>query len=434
MQPGAPTIEKPQTANSPVKASHVRYSVIAFGATLAILSYVARVCISQASPLIARDLSLNKAQVGTVFSIFLISYAIFEIPGAWYGDWVGPRKGLLRIVTAWSAFTALTGAAWNFASMVTIRFLFGIGEAGCFPMITKSFTTWLPKSERTWAQGILWTSARWAGAFTPLLVVWTLKYMSWRWSFVVFGSVGWIWAVLFYLWYRDDPRQHPGVNEGERALLDSAAAPSRSHANVPWGKLLRSRSIWLLSVQYFCVSFSWYFYLTWLPTYLEEYHKLSAVKTAQYAIFPLLFCGIGSLFCGFFSKRLAGWIGVQRMRQTMACTGFAGAGTLLALATRMPNVQWTMAMMAAACFFNDQVVPNSWASCMDIGGKYSSSVAGTMNLMGNLAGAASSSIGGFILLRTANNWNLFIDILAGVYFVGILCWPFIDTRKTLDAE
>jgi ACS family glucarate transporter-like MFS transporter len=411
----------------------VRYGVVAFGATLAILSFMARVCISQASPLIARDLSLNKAQVGTMFSIFLISYAVFEIPGAWYGDWVGPRKGLLRIVVAWSAFTALTGAVWNFASMVTVRFLFGVGEAGCFPMITKSFTTWLPKTERTWAQGILWTSARWAGAFTPLLVVWTLRYMSWRWSFVLFGSVGWIWAVLFYLWYRDNPREHPSVNAQELALLEGTEPPSRSHASVPWVKLLSSRSVLLLSVQYFCVSFSWYFYLTWLPTYLQEYHHLSAVSSARYAVFPLFFCGIGSLFCGFISKRISRKIGVQRMRQSMACTGFAFAGTLLALATRMPNVQWTMAMMAAACFFNDQVVPNSWASCMDIGGKYSSSVAGTMNLMGNLAGADSSSIGGFLLQRTGNNWNLFIEILAGVYFLGIFCWPFIDTQKALDA-
>lgn len=434
METGTPVVERPQADLAPEKASHVRYGVVAFGATLAILSYVARVCISQASPLIAHDLSLDKAQVGTMFSIFLISYALFEIPGAWYGDWVGPRRGLLRIVTAWSAFTALTGAAWSFASMVAIRFLFGIGEAGCFPMITKSFATWLPKSERTWAQGILWTSARWAGAFTPLLVVWSLRYMSWRWSFVLFGSVGWIWAVLFYLWYRDNPREHPGVNAGERALLATAEVHSRSHANVPWGKLLRSRSVLLLSLQYFFVSFSWYFYLTWLPTYLEEYHKLTPVKTAQYAVLPLLFCGFGSLFCGFASKRLSRWIGVQRMRKVMACTGFACAGTFLALATRMPDVKWTMVMMAAACFFNDQVVPNSWASCMDIGGKYSSSVAGTMNLMGNLAGAASSSIGGFILLRTANNWNLFIEILAAVYFLGIFCWPFIDSSQPVAAD
>src|SRR5271156_1474657 len=138
-------LKSPDLGKVTGKPTHVRYWVIAFGSSLAVLSFIARVCISQAAPLIAHDLSLNKAQVGTVFGIFLFSYAVFEIPGAWYGDWVGPRKGLLRIVAAWSAFTALTGAAWNFSSMVAIRFMFGVGEAGCFPMITKSFSTWLPK-------------------------------------------------------------------------------------------------------------------------------------------------------------------------------------------------------------------------------------------------------------------------------------------------
>src|SRR5690242_5551104 len=114
---------------------------------LAVLSYIDRVCIAQAAPLISRDLGLSKIQMGTVLSAFLLSYALFEIPGGWYGDWVGARKGLLRIVLAWSAFTALTGAAWSFASLVSVRFLFGAGEAGCFPIISKSFTTWLPSRE-----------------------------------------------------------------------------------------------------------------------------------------------------------------------------------------------------------------------------------------------------------------------------------------------
>jgi MFS transporter, ACS family, glucarate transporter len=416
----------------PQKPSHVRYGVIAFGATLAVLSYIARVCIAQSAPFISRDLSLNKSQLGTVFGIFLISYGLFEIPAAWYGDWVGPRRGLLRIVLAWSAFTAMTGLAWNYASLVTIRLFFGIGEAGAFPMITKSFTTWLPKKERTWSQGVLWTSARWAGAFTPLIVVWTLRYMSWRWSFVLFGSVGCVWAFFFFAWYRDNPREHPGVNAEELELLEGVEPPSREHARVPWKRLFTSRAVLLLSLQYFFVSFSWYFYLTWLPTYLQENFRLSPARAARYAVFPLLFCGIGSLFCGFFSKRLAGRVGTQRMRQYMACSGFLGAGLFLGLAARMSTVQAMMSFMAIACFFNDQIVPNSWASCMDIGGKYASSVAGTMNVMGNLAGAASSSIGGYLLQRTGNNWTLFVELLAAVYFLGIFCWPFIDTQASLE--
>ena len=415
-------------------ASHARYRVVAFGVALAVLAFVDRICISQAAPLIARDLGFDKAQMGTVFGVFLLSYGLFEIPGAWYGDLVGARKGLIRIVAGWSAFTALTGLAWNFTSMVLIRFLFGVGEAGCFPVITKSFRAWLPLEERTRAQGILWTAARWGGAFTPLLVVWALHYMSWRASFVFFGSLGVIWAVLFAHWYRDNPQEHPGANAAERALLqETTTQRAVSHA-VPWGKLLHSRSVLLLSLQYFFVSFSWYFYLTWLPTYLQEHHKLSPGTAAGYAVFPLLFCGIGSLFCGFASQRVTQWTGnIGRTRKLMASTGFAGAGLCLALATQMTGVNATMAMMAAACFFNDQVIPHSWSACMDIGGRNAaSSVAGTMNLMGNLAGSASSILGGYILQQTHGNWNLFLSILAGVYFLGVFCWPFIDSERPLE--
>lgn len=415
-----------------MKPTHARTWVVVFGVTLAILSYIDRICISQTSPLIARDLGLNKAQIGSIFGVFLFSYGLFEIPGAWYGDLVGPRKGLLRIVAGWSAFTALTGLAWSFYSMIAVRFLFGVGEAGAFPMITKSFTTWLPKRERTRAQGILWMSARWGGAFTPLLVVWVLRYVSWRGSFVLFGSLGLIWAFFFYRWYRDNPAEHPSVNAEELALLKGVSANAGERPRVPWKKLLRSRSVLLLSLQYFFVSFSWYFYLTWLPTYLQEYHKLTSAESARWAVFPLLFCGFGSLFCGTVSPYIGRRIGIPRMRRLMASTGFLGAGLLLMLATTMPTIGLTMAAMAAACFFNDQVIPNSWASCMDIGGKYAGSVAGTMNLMGNLAGTASSVIGGYLLQHTGGDWNLFIRVLAGVYLLGLFCWPFIDTQTSLD--
>ncbi len=413
--------------------SHARHRVVVFGMTLAILSYIDRVCIAQAAPLISRDLSLNKIQMGTVFSAFLLSYGLFEIPGGWYGDWVGARKGLLRIVLGWSAFTALTGWAWNLSSMVVIRFLFGAGEAGCFPIIAKSFTTWLPSRERTRAQGFLWTAARWGGAFTPLLVVWVLKYVNWRLSFVIFGSLGIVWAIVFYRWYRDNPREHKGVNAAELELMKDVQVQSSGHGNVPWGELLASRSVRLLAAQYFCLSFGWYFFLTWLPTYLQEHHKLTSAQSARYAVFPLLFNGIGSLFCGMISSRVTEWTGsIARTRKLMASTGFLGAGVFLALSARMPDVNSTMALMAAASFFNDLVMPHAWASCMDVGGKYAASVSGGMNLMGNLAGASSTMIGGFLLSRTGNDWPMFITILASVYFLGLLCWPFIRPDKPYD--
>jgi sugar phosphate permease len=419
--------------NASERPTRVRYGVVFFGVALAVLAFVDRVAISQAAPLISADLGLSKTQMGAVFSAFLLSYGLFEVPGAWYGDLVGPRKALLRIVLGWSSFTALTGWAWNYVSMLCVRFLFGVGEAGCFPVITRSFATWLPAAERTKAQGILWTSARWGGAFTPLLVVFVLRFVSWRGSFVLFGAVGIVWALFFRAWFRDHPEDHPSVNSAERALIARSAETAAQAGQVPWGRILASRSILLLSLQYFFVSFSWYFHLTWLPTYLQEHHRLTSAQSAAYAVFPLLACGFGSLFCGFATERVNGWTGsVDRTRKIMASAGFLGAAVSLAISTAMPTVNSTMALMAVACFFNDQVVPHSWATCMSIGGQYSSSVAGTMNVMGNLAGTASSLIGGYLLERSGNNWNLFILVLAVVYGLGLLCWPFIESERTIE--
>jgi hypothetical protein len=181
-------------------------------------------------------------------------------------------------------------------------------------------------------------------------------------------------------------------------------------------------------------AFGWYFYLTWLPTYLQEHHRLTPTESAAYAVFPLFFNGIGSLFCGLATPVVTRITGDDtRTRRVMAITGFVGAGSFLMLATRMDGINLTMAMMAAACFFNDLVMPRAWASCMDVGGRYAASIAGTMNLMGSLAGARSTMIGGLLLSQAGGDWNQFITILASVYFLGVPCWLFMDPRTAIQA-
>src|SRR5271154_7100086 len=120
-----------------MKASRTRYSIVALAIGLAILSYVQRVAISQAAGPISHDLHISKQQMGLVFGAFGLAYALFEIPMGLLGDRLGVRRTLAQIVLAWSMFTALTGAAWNVASLVAVRFLFGAGEAGCFPNLTR---------------------------------------------------------------------------------------------------------------------------------------------------------------------------------------------------------------------------------------------------------------------------------------------------------
>src|SRR5579872_191485 len=416
------------------KPTRTRNWVIVFAIALAILSYIDRVCMSQAAPHVSADLGLSKVEMGSIFSAFGLAYALFEIPSGWLGDWMGPRRVLIRIVLWWSTFTALTGAAWSFVSLWVIEFLFGSGEAGGFPNITRAFTTWLPADERVRTQGFMWTFARWGGAFTPPLVVLALHHMSWRLAFVCAGSLGLIWVAVFSYWFKDDPREHKGVNAAELALLQNVDQLTARHTKVPWKKLASSRTIWLLWAQYFCSSFPWYFYISWLPTYLQENRHLSQDQSGHLAILPLLFGGFGSLFSGLIASHLARWTGsVSLSRKLLSCTGFAGGCCFILLCTAVKDPTWAMLALGLSSFCNDLNMPGAWGTCMDIGGKYAATVSGSMNMMGNLAGAVAPAVGGLIIQRTGN-WNLFLYLMAGMYFLGLFCWPFIDPVTPLEKE
>ena len=403
------------------RPTRARYRVIVFAVALAVLAYIDRVAISQAAGPISRDLGLSKSEMGLIFGAFALAYALFEIPSGWMGDRVGPRAVLIRIVLAWSAFTALTGAAWNFSSLAITRFLFGAGEAGCFPNITKAFSLWIPPSERARAQGIVWAFARWGGAFTPPLVVFAFRFMNWRAAFSAFALLGLVWCFLFSRWFHDRPADHPAVNAEELRLI---GVRSDLHVDVPWRKLMAHRSVWLLCIQYFCVSFGWYFYITWLPTYLQEFRGLSASEAAKLAVLPLLFGGFGSLVSGMTRTRKRG----------VAILGMLAAAAFICLITKIGAPLPAMLAMGMASFANDLAVPVAWHACMDIGGKFSGTVSGAMNMLGNLAGFAAPVLGGFLLDRTHGNWNMLLYVMGAVYVAGAACWPFIDTDTPLDIK
>jgi MFS family permease len=414
-------------------ATRARYWVIVFAVTLAIITYIDRVCISQAAPLMTRDLGLSSVQKGYIFSAFTLAYALFEIPGGWLGDFMGPRKVLMRIVVWWSFFTAATGSAWNFLSLLITRFLFGAGEAGCFPNLTKAFTAWLPRHERVQAQGIMWMSARWGGAFTPLLVVWVLKYVSWRSAFEIFGAIGIIWAFFFYRWYRDNPSRHPSVNAAELALMPGSEESLSIHGKVPWGKFLSSRTVWMLWIQYAALSYPWYFYITWLPTYLQEARRLEPQRAAILAGLPLLFGGVGSLVSGLFFSPLNRWTGsVAKSRRIMALTGFCSASALLLLSSQQTDPVLASLLMGFASLANDLTMPGSWAACMDVGGRWAGTLSGSMNMMGNLGGSIAPVAIGYILQATHGNWSLTFYVASGVYLIGAACWTLIDPVTPID--
>ncbi len=421
------------TAGQEPAPTRARYGVVAFAVTLAVITYIDRVCIAQAAPLIRQDLALSEKQMGWIMSIFYWTYGLFEVPWGRLADRIGAKKVLLRIVVVWSVFTAATGAAWNFGVLLATRALFGVGEAGCFPSLTRAFTTWLSSSERVRAQGLLWLSARWGGAFTPLLAMLLIDAVSWRLTFAIFGGVGVLWAAVFVLRYRNDPREHPGVNEAERALLPSASLASRAHGPVPWRLYIGSPRVWILWTQYAFLSYGAALYVTWIPTFLRTFGELSPMERALLAAPPLFFGGIGSLFCGFFLSRLTRWAGSgERARRWMAVLGFAGSAAMMIVSTLLPDPVWKMAALGAAGFANDLAMPPSWGACMDLGGRHSGTLSGSMNMWGSLGGGLAPAVAPYLRSAAGDDWNVVFYAAAAAYFLGMICWFFIDSVTPLE--
>jgi MFS transporter, ACS family, glucarate transporter len=251
-------------------ATRVRLQVMALLCGLSFLTYYDRQCIVRAQEGIQQSLGLGDEQMGLVFGAFWLAYALFEIPGGWMGERFGSRATLTRIVLAWSLFTALTGAATGFLSLLAFRFLFGAGEAGAYPNMAHIQSRWLPQSERARAGGALWLAARWGAAFAPLLFgtltrgidswqagvgddspwQWVASLPSWRIGFFISGVLGIVWGAAFFPWFRDDPAKKSSVGAAELQHIEAGRGHvehgQSADAGV-WRSLFTSPGLWAMA-------------------------------------------------------------------------------------------------------------------------------------------------------------------------------------------
>ena len=316
------------------------------------------------------------------------------------------------------------------------RTLFGAGEAGAFPNMTRIFTTWLPDRERERAQAMLWLASRWGGALTPLLVAYILQFMSWRRAFELFGVLGVIWAVAFYRWYRDDPGDAPvGQQRGARAAAADARDASRRQAGCRGGCSYRSLRSGCCARSTPASRYGWWFYVTWLPTYLREARGTSVKMGALLAGLPLLLGGVGCLISAALIPRIARATGSVALRPAHHRDRSASSARRRRSSCSPPIQDPVKAMLVLgmAGLFNDFVMPAAWAGCMDIGGRYAGTVSGAMNMMGSIAGALSPLVVGYLLAWTSQNWTLTFYVSAAIYSLGAICWLFLDAHTPLEA-
>lgn len=401
-----------------MQPTRARYWVVVFALALAMIMYIQRVAISQAIVPISADLHLNKAQTGMVLGAFGLSYALFEIPMGLLGDKLGVRRVLSQLVLLWSICLALTGWVWSLTSLWIMRFLFGAGEAGCFPNLTRMLSAWLPVGERVKAQAVMWAFGRWGGALAPPVAFFVIHNFGWRMGFGILALLGAAWVLAFLPWFRNDPAEHKSVNKAELAMLEASRALVLHDHGMPWYRLLMQRDIAFLGLQYFGFSYTWYFYVTWLPTWLQQSRGLTPGIAAGYAMIPLALGGLGSIVSGF----LPLWV----PRKWVAFGGFCATAVLIFIIPSIPGVALPMALMGLASFASDLTMPISWNTCVEIGKQYTATVSSTMNMLGNFAGFVAPVVFGLILQHTNNNWAIVMYTMAAAAIVSASCWLFLE--------
>jgi sugar phosphate permease len=409
------------------RPTHVRHVVLGLTVAAYMITYMDRQVLAVTRPVIMKELGISLLMMGNITFAFRIAYALFQIPGGWLGDRFGARRALTAVVTWWSAFTALTGLAWNAVSMLNIQVLFGLGEAGAFPIATRSLARWMRPTDRGFAQGITHAGSRLGAALTPPIVVLIMAEYGWRAAFFVFGLVGVVWSAVWYLYYRNTPEEHKGVNQAERDWIGSGRKRSD---HVPWRMILSHGNLWILAVMYFCYNFNLNVYQDWFPTYLHDSRGMTLAKMGFYASLPLFAGVLGDLAGGSFSDLVLKRTGnVNLARRWVAIAGFivSAAATIPAIFAHDPKA--SVAFYCVAFFALEWTVGISWAVPLDIGGDFAGSVSAVMNTLGNIGGALSA-----IVVTTAVShfdWKAPFMITSAMCIVAAILFLKIDARKRI---
>ncbi len=408
-----------------------RYRVLVLLTSLTTLTYLDRICISIVGVRVKADLGLSNVQFGWVLASFALAYALFEIPSGALGDRIGPRAVFIRIVIWWSFFTVLTGTVTGLAGLLVIRFLFGMGESGTYPNCMIVMSRWFPASEM--GRSLTWVGigSQIGAAIAPIIIVPLALAYGWRVPFYVIGAVGVIWVLACLLWFRNFPGEMKNISDKELQLIENGRRFRSQQHLISWKYIFRNRTLWALMLMYFCCQWANYFFVAWMPVYLQEGRHFS--ENEMKVITSTLFI-VGIL--GFIAGGFAGDYAVRKKgllfgRRVIGMTGLGICGLLIffaASATR--NDVASLCLIGANGFFSFGVMV-SYAVCIDIGRNNAGTVTGAMNFFGQMGAFFLAIIFGKLAdLTRSFTYPLFI--VSAVMFAGCLFWLAIDPTKQVN--
>jgi sugar phosphate permease len=424
----------------PSRPTLVRYQVLAVACSLAFLAYVHRQAFAGGANEIMRDFHLDDRDMGYFMAAFLVSYGLFQVPAGILSDRLGARHLLTFLVLGWSAamgalalMPRLPGQhGLTLAAVLSLRFLFGMFQAGGFPPLARVIADWIPIRSRGAAQGSIWTFSRLGGAIIPMLLVPIfLLFEGWRLPFLFMAGLGILWAIAFWLWFRNKPAQMKQVNAAERDLIAQDRAPNPAKLGpIPWRRMVRSPSVWGLFLLYGSGGFAAHFFTSLLPVYLEKHRGVDPNTAKVLTGLPLAFGIVACLTGGMLSDFLINFLGSRKWgRRLVPCIALPIGGLCLLATPRVQPIWLFGGLLCFTFFLNDLGMGPAWASCADIGEGYAGTLSAGMNTVGSLCGAASMVMTGALLQE--GRYNLLFLIYGACFFLASLCWLMVDATKRL---
>ena len=398
------------------------------------LTYIDRINVNTAGPVFQKDLHLSTAQLGWVFSAFGWAYLALQVSGGWVSDKFGARLALTVCGIVWAGATMMTGLVGSFTALIVARVVLGLGEGATFPTATRALSDWFPAEKRGFSQGITHSFARLGNFFTPPLVAWLIKVSSWRNSFVVLGGASLIWSLVWWFYFRDDPKDRSGITQEELARVPRyIPRTERKHDPVPWGPL--ARRMFPVTVVYFCYGWTLWLYLTWLPSFFLHGYKLNLKNSALFSSGVFLAGVVGDTLGGLVSDSIFKKTrDSNKARRNLVIFGFLFSLAFMAPVLMSHNLTIVALCLSGAFFFAEFTIGPFWAMPMDIAPRYSGSASGLMNIGSALAAAVSPLVAGYVIQKT-NNWNLpFLGSIGLLLFGAIIAYWMKPNEKLAGAE
>lgn len=399
------------------------------------LTYVDRVNVSTvvASNEFLQEIPLSKVQVGFVFSAFAYPYLLFQVIGGWVADKFGPRKALTVCGIIWAGATVATGLVHGMVSLFVARVVLGFGEGATFPTATRAMSYWTPKEKRGFAQGITHAFSRLGNSLTPWLVALLVLRFSWRASFVIVGIVSIVWALVWGLYFRDDPGKHPGITAAELASLPPYGSKKTTGVKVPWRPLIGRMAP--VTVVYFCYGWILWLFLSWIPSFFKGEYHLDLKKSALFASGVFISGVVGDTLGGILSDKLYEKTHdprIARCRMVAVMMLLCAISLVPIIFTR--DVSVVALALSSGFFFAEMTIGPMWAIPMDIAPKFSGTASGLMNTGSALAAIVSPVIGGYLIQKTGN-WILPFIVSMGVILLGsALSFTMHPERQFSDAD